>query len=338
MKYLIVGPTWIGDMVMAQILFILLKQNDQEAIIDVLAPGWSQPLLQRMPQISSSIILPIGHGELALSKRFYLGKKLTNNNYDQAIVLPNSFKSALIPFWAKINIRTGWKGEFRYGLLNDIRTLDKSKYPLMIERFAALAYPKNQQLPAVLPTPLLVTDTNNQNRALKQFDLDKQRPILGLCPGAEFGPSKRWPEKHYASVAEHYIQQGWQVWLFGSLKDAPIADAVIKNIPEMLHCYVHHLAGKTQLAEAIDLLSLTDIVISNDSGLMHICAALKKNLVAIYGSSSPSFTPPLNNNKIILCLNLECSPCFKRECPLGHLNCLRQLSPYQVINAVDQFI
>lgn len=326
-------------MVMAQTLFILLKQNDHKAIIDVLAPGWSEPLLQRMPQVSNSIVLPAGHGELALYKRFRLGRKLADNGYDQAIVLPNSFKSALVPFWAKIKKRTGWKGEHRYGLLNDLRKPDKSRYPLMTQRFAALAYPKDEILPAVLPTPALITGRQNQNSVLKQFSLEKNRPVLGLCPGAEFGPAKRWPEKHFARVADHYIRQGWQVWLFGSAKDAPIVQAIIENIPdEVSQNYVHPLAGQTKLAEVIDLLSLTDIVISNDSGLMHICAALKKNLLAIYGSSSPSFTPPLNDNKIILHLNLECSPCFKRECPFGHYNCLQQLSPRQVINAIDKLV
>ena len=338
MKYLITGPAWIGDMVMAQTLFILLKQHDPNAVIDVLAPGWSQPLLQRMPEVNQGIELSVGHGELALGKRYALGRKLAEHGYDQAIVLPNSFKSALVSFWAKIKQRTGWRGECRYGLLNDIRVLDKSRYPLMTERFAALALPKDHPLPTVLPAPSLLTSADQQTQALKQFKLDKQRPVLGLCPGAEFGPAKRWPEKYYAHVATHYIEQGWQVWMMGSLKDAPVAAQIKAHIPGKMRSYAHSFAGKTALAQAIDLLSLTDVVITNDSGLMHICAALKKNLVAIYGSSSPLFTPPLNDNKIILSLNLECSPCFKRECPLGHLNCLRKLLPDQVIDAVNQFM
>jgi len=336
LKYLIVGPSWIGDMVMAQVLFILLKKQYPEAIIDVVAPAWSLPLLERMPEVNKGFSLPVAHGELGLKKRFSLGRKLVKEHYDCTILLPNSLKSALVPFWAKIPKRTGWKGEFRYGLLNDLRALDKQRYPLMIQRFAALAFPKDAEMPKDLPTPNLVINKEKAYEAVKAFSLSNDLPILGICPGAEFGPAKRWPEKHYASVMDHYLNQGWQCWIFGSKNDAEIGEVIKASLPFGLQNNVHNLAGRTQLSEAIDLLSFTKAVVTNDSGLMHIAAALKRNLVAIYGSSSPAFTPPLNNNKAIIRLGLECSPCFKRECPLNHLNCLNDLSPYKVIEALDE--
>lgn len=323
---------------MAQVLFILLKKQDPEAVIDVVAPGWSQPLLARMPEVNRGLVFPVKHKELELWTRFRVGRDLVKESYDQAILLPNSLKSALVPFWAKVPKRTGWKGEFRYGLLNDIRSLDKNIYPRMIERFAALAFPKNAGLPLSLPAPKLIADKVNITQALSQFSLKRDRPVLGICPGAEFGPAKRWPERHYASVIRYYVEKGWQAWLFGSQNDVEVAESICGYLPEGLQSAVYNLAGRTQLADAIDLLSVADAVVSNDSGLMHIAAALQRNLVAVYGSSSPEFTPPLNKNKAIVRLGLECSPCFKRECPLKHLNCLEQLSADNVIFSLDKLV
>lgn len=330
-KILIVGPAWVGDMVMAQTLFILLKQQQPNISIDVLAPNWSNPLLERMPEVNQALNLPIGHGKLALLQRYKIAKQLSQQHYQQVIILPNSFKSALVPFFAKIPLRTAWRGEYRYGLINDMRILDKTQLPLMVERFMALALNNNAHLPKPLPRPCLQVNANNVKAALSKFNLDPHsKPILVLCPGAEFGPAKRWPEQHYASIAAQQLKQGWQVWLFGSLKDRPTA----AKINHLCNNQCEDLTGKTALAEAIDLLSLSHKVVSNDSGLMHIAAALNRPLVVIYGSSSPKFTPPLNDQKQILQLDLECSPCFKRTCPLQHLDCLVQLQPERVEKAL----
>ena len=166
--------------------------------------------------------------------------------------------------------------------------------------------------------------------------LADDRPVLGLCPGSEFGPSKRWPEHHYAAVAQHWIEHGGQVWIFGSGKDQPVADTIVEMLENSADEHAVVLAGNTSLEQAVDLLSATTAVVSNDSGLMHIAAALKRPLVAVYGSPSPGFSPPLGDRVAVVRLGLECSPCFERECPLGHLNCLRQLPPSQVIDALQQ--
>lgn len=332
---LVVGPAWVGDMVMAQVLFRLLKQQNPQCDIDVLAPAWSAPLLARMPEVRASFDLPLKHGEFSFSVRRNLGHAL-RGKYQQAILLPNSWKSALVPFFANIPRRTGWRGEMRYGVLNDVRVLDKQKYPLMIERFAALAFAKNEKLPACLPYPQLLIDGSEQQQALQKYALNVQRPVLALCPGAEFGPAKRWPEQHYAAVASARIAAGEQVWIFGSHNDAAVAEAIRAALPENQRENCINLAGKTELAEAIDLLSCASAVVSNDSGLMHIAAALQRPLVAVYGSSSPQFTPPLSSDVEIVRSGIECSPCFQRECPLGHLKCLRDLSPQRVLDALDK--
>lgn len=337
-KILIVGPAWVGDMVMAQSLFITLKKRNPSCLIDVLAPEWSRPLLERMPEVNQAIALPIDHGNLKLNIRYQIAQQLKSKKYDQAIVLANSWKSALIPWWAKIPKRTGWRGEMRYVLLNDIRLLNKQAIPRMVERFTALAVDREGLYTNPIlkqketASPKLKTDPKQIQIALEKFSIRLTKaPILALCPGAEFGPSKRWPEEHYATLAQQKIKEGWQVFLFGSKKDMPVCD----YIQQATQHQCIDLTGKTSLGEAIDLLSIANAVVSNDSGLMHIAAALDKPLIAVYGSTDPGFTPPLHSKANILRLSLPCSPCFKRECPLTHHRCMKDLSPERVMSALD---
>jgi len=323
-------------MVMAQVLFKLLKAQDPDAIIDVAAPNLMGALVARMPEVRHFIPLPFAHGELNLSARYTIGQKLKQENYDQAIVLPNSFKSALIPFFAGIKTRTGFLGEMRIGLLNDWRRLDKTRYPLMIERFAALC-DRERGHPQTLPWPQLNVAKESLQAALTRLNLTRPtttKPLLALCPGAEYGPAKRWPTAYFAAVAREKLSRGWAVWIFGSVKEQSLAAEIQQHCN---HACVD-LTGKTKLDEAIDLLSCSDVVLTNDSGLMHMAAALQRKLVVIYGSSSPQFTPPLSNQVEILSLQLSCSPCFERACPLGHFNCLKQLEPPMVLSAIDRLM
>ncbi len=333
-KILIIGPAWVGDMVMAQTLFKLLKKANPDAVIDVLAPDWTRALLTRMPEVNQAISMPLGHGQFQWRVRRALGKELRSAAYDQALVLPNSWKSALIPFFAGIKRRTGWRGEMRYGLLNDVRVLDKARYPLMIERFMALGLPRDVKLAEPYPLPELVIDQASLQRVLTQYQLSTEKSVVALCPGAAFGPSKRWPAEYFAEVARAVLAQGKQVWLFGSKADQELT-AIIQ---ERTNQACVDLAGKTSLAEAIDLLSLAQVVVTNDSGLMHISAALQRPVVALYGSTSTEFTPPLGKQVKVLNLNLDCSPCFKRECPLGHWRCMLDLKPAMAIAAMRELV
>lgn len=331
-KILILGPAWVGDMVLAQSLFKSLKKNHPECQIDVAAPAWTLPLLERMPEVTKAISLPFKHGELAFWKRIQFGKSLRNQGYTQAIILTNSLKSALLPFAAKIPQRTSFLGEMRYGLINDIRPLNKTKLPRTVDRFVSLGVAKNSIMPKKISSPQLSADKKNAIATLERLGKEKPRnKVLGLCPGAEYGEAKRWPAEYYAEVANAALKNGWEVWLFGSDKDVPVTNAI--NDLSGHQCL--NLGGKTKLGEAIDLMSRCDTVISNDSGLMHVAAALGKKLIAIYGSSDPHHTPPMSSKAVIEYLGLECSPCFERVCPLGHLNCLKQIEPRNVIADIN---
>lgn len=330
-SYLIIAPAWVGDMIMSQTLYKLLKQQEPDCSIDLVAPASTVSLAERMPEIRQSFLLPVGHGGLQLKARWELAKKLRQQHYDHALVLTNSWKSALVPFLAGIPKRTGWRGEFRYGLLNDVRILDKAALPLMIERFCALGLAKDQALPKELPYPSFTIDAQKLAAAMAKVNYQKgSKPLLAICPGAEYGPSKRWPAAYFGEVAQAKLAEGWEVALFGGPKDQIYADE-IQNVTNN-GCL--SWLGKTTLPEAIDLLSLADAVVTNDSGLMHIAAALNRAIVVMYGSTSPGFTPPLSKNVQILNLHLSCSPCFERVCPLGHNNCMKQLTPQMVLAAL----
>lgn len=329
---LIVGTAWIGDMVMAEPLFRLLKQQFPDKNIHVLAPKWTQALLERMPAVGKAIPLPFQHGEFKFWKRIQLGRALAKQ-YERAYVLPNSWKSALIPWAAGISKRIGWLGEQRFGLLNDYRRLDEKRYPLMVQRFAALAFEANElPLAKELLYPKLEVNQEQARALALKWNIDPDKPVLALCPGAAFGPAKRWPAIYFASVARKMHAEGWQVLLLGSTSEEDIA----RTIQIESHKSCINTIGQTELAESIDLLSLADTVLCNDSGLMHVACALNKKVIAIYGSSSPSFTPPLGDKVTILSLNLACSPCFQRTCPLGHTRCLRDLTPEVVLKTLTE--
>ena len=333
---LVVGPSWVGDMVMSQVLYRYLQLTRPGLAIDVLAPPWSEPLLQRMPEVRSAISMPVGHGELGLGRRWRLGRRLRAQNYDQALVLPNSLKSALVPFFAGIPRRTGWRGEQRFGLLTDLRHLDEKALPLMAQRFLALGQGAAEPVPDGFAPPHLVVDPEQAEQVLQRFHIAHDRPLLALCPGAEFGSAKRWPAEHYAELAEHYLELGWQVALLGSARDRPVTEEISRLCEGYRNCV--DLAGHTRLAEAVDLLSRATAVVSNDSGLMHIAAALARPLVVIYGATSPAFTPPLNDNAAVVVSDIDCAPCFARECPLGHHGCMRYTPMQRVVAELDSLL
>ena len=345
MKILIVGPAWVGDMVIAHALVRALVARDAQTEIHVLAPAATAPLATRMPGVAASTVLPVVHGELAWRARRELGHSLVAAAYHQAIVLPNTFKSALVPFFAAIPRRTGWRGEWRYGVLNDLRVLDPTRYPRMIDRFVALASDPDAQsprdrdpapsgsplAPGGLFEPRLTADPERARVLVAEWGLDARGDILALCPGAEYGPAKRWPAGHYAAVAADHVRRGGSVWLFGARADIASCAAITAALTREDGARVVNLAGRTGLLDAVDLLSLASHVVTNDSGLMHVACALDRPVVAIFGSSSPAFTPPLSATARIVRDELPCSPCFERTCPLGHTNCLNLLRPERVV-------
>lgn len=325
-KILVIAPSWVGDCVLMQPMLHRLMQRHPDVKLDVLAPPWTEKLLRQMPEVNAVINNPFAHGAFRFTERRALGKRLQTANYDQAIVLPNSWKSALIPYFADIPVRTGFVGEMRFGLLNDARKLDKSKLPLMVERFSQLAEDKGRDITRPIENPLLQVSEEHKRRVLERFKLRSDRPIAAFCPGAEFGPAKRWPVEYYAELGQRLFDQGYAIWLIGSPKDKEVADKIVA----LGNSHAINLCGTTDLSDAIAIIASASLVISNDSGLMHIAAALDRPMLAIFGSSSPRFTPPLSSKAGVLRLDLPCSPCFKRECPLGHFNCMMQLTPQEV--------
>lgn len=325
-RILVVAPSWVGDTVLAQPLFRRLHERHANLVLDVLAPAHVVPLVERMPEVHRIIAHPFGHGEIKLGARLKLGRELSRTRYHQAIVLPNSLKSALVPLFAGIPLRTGFVGEMRRGVLNDARVLHKKELPLMAERFALLAELRGERLRRPLPAPCLRTDPQAVQTTLARLGLDLTKPVAVLCPGAEYGPAKRWPPEYYAALAQHLHAEGYTVWVLGAAGDRALGEIIQRGS----HSTAINLCGRTTLSEAIDLLACACLVVCNDSGLMHVAAALDRPMIALYGSSSPGFTPPLSRRARVVKLDLPCSPCFKRECPLRHFRCLRELTPDRV--------
>ena len=236
-----------------------------------------------------------------------------------------------MPWHADIPVRTGYRGEMRYGVLNDVRILDEKALPLIAERYAALAQPANEALRRPLPQPRLAVDEGARHATLDKLGLSLAKPVAVFAPGAEYGPAKRWPARHFADLARTLHGRGYQVWLMGSKKDAEVT----AEIGRLAGGACVDFAGRTSLDEAIDLMSFADRVVTNDSGLMHVAAALDRPTAAIFGSSSPEFTPPLSAKARVITLRLACSPCFQRTCPLGHTNCLVTLEPARVLEALE---
>jgi heptosyltransferase-2 len=324
-KALVVGPAWVGDMVMSHALVRLLAELYDE--VYMAAPRASTPVAERMTEIRRVLPIDITHGQLAWGKRWQIGRMLKDFEFDAAFVLPNSWKSALLPAFANIPTRVGWHGEARYGLLNRrLRNLDD--YPLMIERFMALADPEGTLPNKPYPLPKLEVDLKNQRRCVGKLALQTEN-VVALCPGAEFGAAKKWPAEHYAELAQKLLGQGRTVWLLGSPGDFEDCAQIEALTPEVVN-----LAGRTSLLEAIDLIALCNQVVCNDSGLMHVACALGIPTIGIFGSTSPGFTPPLGDRAQVVELDMNCRPCFQRECPLKHRGCLNDLAPSQVLDRI----
>jgi heptosyltransferase-2 len=334
LKVLIIAPSWIGDAVLSHSLIQNLKINDPEMIIDVGANYWTSDIYRRMPEVINIIELPTRHGKLGLLGILKKAKEIKKLNYDQAYILPRSIKSALIPFFSGIKKRTGFLGEKRYGILNDIRSFDPKRLDQTIKRFHALAEDHSDGA-FNLFQPKLIANKERGMEILESHGLDATKRFIALAPGAEYGKSKMWPTKYFNELGLLIEKNDFNIYVFGSPKEQALSEKILKGLN---HDRCFSFAGKTSLIESIDILSLSESMVTNDSGLMHLGASVGVPVVAIYGSTSPEFTPPMTDQKSIHWLNIECSPCFKRECAFGHYECLNSIKPDVILNSLQNLI
>lgn len=332
MRILVIAPSWLGDLVMSQSLYKAIKKANPDATIDLYALKWMFPIIKRMDEVNNVIENPFAHGSFDFLKRKNEGMKL-RSKYDKAIILPNSWKSALVPFFAGVKERCGFIGESRYFLLNDYRN-NKKDFPLMVERYSALAFSKDsvktaQDLPNIL-YPSLKTQEPSCS-LLEKLNLSLSRPLLALGCGANYGPSKLWPPAYFAEVADKWIEKGGAVLGIGSKNDIPTVNKIKERIDVRNLSYFYDIAGKTNLVEALDLTAKAAAAVCNDSGLMHLVAAVGVPQVAIFGSTSTGYTPPLSDRAVCLESDEPCHPCFERTCKFKTYACLKKITPNLVI-------
>lgn len=324
-RILVISPNWIGDAVIAQPLLSLLKRRHPDWSIDVLAPTWVAPVWRAVAEVDTVLEAPFRHGVLQLRERWKFARRLRQRRYAEAYVLPNTFKFALIPWLAGIPRRIGYRGEMRYGLLNVVHHNPPGARRPMLPFYAALADAPAPHAPppSTLPRPRLALTAEQAEREVAQIGLRPGKPLVAFAPGAEFGPAKRWPARHFAELAR-LIRNAYpeaQIALLGSGKDKQACDEIVAVAP-----WVQNLAGVTTLGQAVAVLAKAAAVVSNDSGLMNIASALNRPIVVMYGPTDMKHTPPFSDVAQAVSLHLECSPCHQRVCPLGHHDCMNKLS------------
>ena len=339
MRILVIAPSWLGDLIMSQSLYKRIKQDNPQAQIDLYALKWMFPIIARMPEVNDVIENPFAHGNFAFNKRRLEGLKL-KGHYDKAIILPNSWKSALVPFFAGIKERIGFIGESRYLLLNRYRN-NKKDFPLMVERYSALAFDNNKvktatDLPKIL-YPLLNTKKPNPT-LLERLNIKLDRPLLALGCGANYGPAKLWPPEYFAAIAKRWIENGGSILGIGSKNDIPTVQRIISHLDESISAYFYNIAGQTNLEEALDLTACASAAVCNDSGMMHMVAAVNVPQVAIFGSTSTNYTPPLSDNAVCLESDEPCHPCFARTCKFNTYACLKKLTPNLVWDKLNEIL
>ena len=320
-KILIFGPSWVGDMVMAHSLFVNLKRRNPHCEIHLAAPNWSMDIGSRFPEIDKLIPLEFKHGKFDFFKRVTLGLRLRRESYDECIFLINTFKSLFNIAFANIPLRTGYVGELRSLFLNN--SFKKNTEPT-ISKFSKLSIKKSYPSPKVI-NPKIASHKKNGENFLKKNRIPTKKLII-ISGGAEYGPAKILPSEKYAYIANELIKKNYHILLIGSVNDITVNQKINKLTKNK--CF--DITGKTSLAECIDVISCAQYFLSNDSGLMHIAAALNVPQDSFFGSSDPKNTPPLNNKAIVNYLNLDCSPCFERQCPLKHFDCMNKIDEKEI--------
>lgn len=323
-KILIIPQNWLGDIVMSQTLLKKVKSENPNTKIDILINSTFKSLVERMPEINEAIILDCKHKELGILKRLNLAKEI-KGSYNQSIILSRSIKSALIPYLAKIPIRTGELGESRYILINDLKKFSKENRRKTALRYVSMFSKKEEALKEKY-FPSLKSDPENIKFLSDKHKLNQDKKIVIFAPGAAFGPSKMWPAENFKKLGEK-LNKKFFILILGANNEKRIGDKIITN-ENMIN-----LCGKTTITDVIDLMHISEFCVSNDSGLMHLASATNTKSISIYGATSPELTPPLTNNKKIHYRGISCSPCFEKKCKYGHYNCLVKIQAEDVFKS-----
>ena len=327
---LIVPYMWIGDFVRCHTVVRLLKESQPGRPVDILTTTMAAPLLDYMPGLRKGVVFDLPRKQLALGRHRALARRLRPESYGQALIMPRTWKAALGPYLAGIPLRTGFVGEMRFGLVNDLRRGERN-LPRMVDRCAALALPKGASLPAEWPTPQLVVPQQEVAGWRRRHGLDGDgRRTVALAPGA-VGPAKRWSPDYYARLARRLAAAGNAVWVIGG----PGEQAAATDIASADPAHIRDLTG-TDLRNAILALAGADLAVSNDSGLLHVAAAIGTPVVGIFGPTSPALWAPLNPiaGVIEATSALPCRPCHKPECGLQHHGCMRDISVERVLQVI----
>ncbi len=326
---LIVPYMWIGDFVRCHTVVKLLKQRFPSRPIDVLTTAMVAPLLDYMLGVRKGIVADLARKRLALGQHRALAERLHQEGYGQALVMPRTWKSALAPYLAGIPVRTGFVGEARFGLIND-RRWGERRLPRMVERCAVLALPKGETRPAEWPLPELSVPAAELAAWRQRLGLAADgRAVIAFAPGA-VGLSKRWPSSSYAELARRLAAEGNSVWVIGGPGEKELAAEIVAAN----EAHIRDLTG-SDLRNAILALAAADAAVSNDSGLLHVAAALGTPAIGIFGPTSPWHWAPLNPlaATIETATALDCRPCHKPTCRVGHHRCMRDIAPEQVLEA-----
>jgi heptosyltransferase-2 len=321
---------WIGDFVRCHTVIQLLRARFPGRPVDVLATPNNSPLADYMPGVRKAIIAELPRRSLGLAQQRALAERLKHESYGTALVMPRTWKSALAPFLAGIPERIGFAGEARFLLLNDIRFGERA-LPRMIDRCAALTLPKSAKPPPKWPAPKLEVQPSEAAAWRRLRDLSENgRPVIALAPGA-VGPSKRWPTTAYGALTRKLLAAGFAVWVLGGPDEKPLAAEIVRDTS------ARDLTGR-DLRDAILALASASAAVSNDSGLLHVAAALGAPSIGIFGPTSPWHWAPLNSlaATIKVADQLPCQPCHKPVCRLGHHRCMEEISTDQVFKAIQQ--
>ncbi|MBX9775446.1 MAG: lipopolysaccharide heptosyltransferase II [Xanthobacteraceae bacterium] len=324
---LLVPYMWIGDFVRCHTVVRLINQRHPSRPVDVLSTAMVSPLADYMPGVRKAIVVDLPRKRLALSHHWALAQRLKAEGYGQALVMPRTWKSALAPFLAGIEQRTGFAGEARMGLLNDLRWGERA-LPRMIDRCVALTMPRGEQAPADLPHPQLDVPANEVVAWRQRNGLtDDRRRAVALAPGA-VGPSKRWTTEGFAELARRLTVEGMQVWILGGPGEKELAAA----IAGVNQANARDVTGP-DLRNAILALAAADVAVSNDSGLLHVAAAIGTPSIGIFGPTSPWHWAPLNPLAAVVetATELSCRPCHKPTCRMGHHQCMRDIAADRVV-------